>query len=554
MLRNDNPLRPHVAFLFILPALLVLHTGASAVPSKMVVKDMSEVFTTVPQGQIPTTPAVAETTIKHEVFFDDMEALAGPQGWGTVNFRAGQPTAWNRVTGTHSCVGFAWWCGQSGFTNGDGYGNNWVQTLTTVTPITINGTSGNKLTFKFRQRSEYGFDYGWVLIHDGSTTAPWDTLGSYSGDFGSSCSNGSLDIPDSYTTRPQPIKLQFIFGSDLTVSAADSAGGYVGWSLDDVKVTAAGNNVRFFDDMEGGSTNWASNAPNPGTLWHLENTPSTPTSADCDFLSTNVWVPFDGIGFGQVPDHADAMLTTPPMDLAGVFTAAGSTLRVQFDNWTNLPFENAVYWALFISGSNDLVTWTPWANALHPLFFTGGVPQCIEGTMADPGGSYINFDPYNTNRTGIQPGTRYIKLGFRIRDSKATDAEDGGILRLGFNTEGIYFDNIGVYYVYTITGVETVDGAPVEARATMRKVYPNPFNPRTTIEFSVPRQGRAVVRVFDVQGRQVAKLLDEDLPAGVFRVKWNGTGDGGNELASGVYHAVLESAGGKSAKRLIMLK
>jgi hypothetical protein len=200
------------------------------------------------------------------------------------------------------------------------------------------------------------------------------------------------------------------------------------------------------------------------------------------------------------------------------------------------------------------VTWTPWTNALHPLFFTGGVPQCVEGPYNDPGGSYVNFDPYNTNRTGIQPGTRYIRLGIRIRDAKATDGEDGSILRLGFNTEGIYFDNIGVYLVYTITGVETVGGAPPEARATIRKVFPNPFNPSTTVEFSLPQPGRAVVRIFDVKGRSVARLLDEDLPAGVFRVKWKGTSDGGSELASGVYHAVLESAAGRSATRLIMLK
>jgi methionine-rich copper-binding protein CopC len=52
----------------------------------------------------------------------------------------------------------------------------------------------------------------------------------------------------------------------------------------------------------------------------------------------------------------------------------------------------------------------------------------------------------------------------------------------------------------------------------------------------------------------VARLLDEDLAAGVYRVKWDGTSDGGSVLASGVYHAVLQSAGGRSATRLIMLK
>lgn len=544
MLRTGFSLRRRSIFsTCALLGLSMQFSAALAIASKPVVRDMYEVFSV---GSRPSrTPAVSGTTIKHQVFFTDLEGSTS--GWGTVDFRQGQPNAWNRVSGVHSCVGQAWWCGQTVLAHGDGYDNNWVQTLKTNTPINLAGSSGNVLTFKHRFQAEYGFDWGWVMVHDAAAGSAWDTLVSYSGNFGSSCGNASVDIPNSWTTRAQPIQLLFLFGSDLTVSASDSTDLFTGWSVDDVKVTASGNIVKFFDDMEGGSANWVASSPDPGPLWHVENSPGTSLPATCFFLSTNVWVPFQGFEFGLVPDFADAMLTSPPMDLQGVFVGTASALRLQFDDWINLPSANAVYWSLYIQGSADGVTnWTPWKNALNPLVFSGGTAQCVEG-------SFIDFNPYLTVRTGLQPGTRYIRLGFRLRDQKQT-SEDGEVLRLGIGTEGIYFDNVGVYSVYTISGVEGVSEVPAGARASVQRVYPNPFNPRTTVEFSVPRPGWASVRVYDLQGKAVATLAQEEMAAGVYRVRWDGRAEDGRELSSGVYFVSVESGRSRASARLTMIK
>jgi flagellar hook capping protein FlgD len=301
--------------------------------------------------------------------------------------------------------------------------------------------------------------------------------------------------------------------------------------------------------MEGTTAKWVWESPNPGSLWHLESAPGTSIPANCFFLSSNVWVPFQGSGFGFVPDWVDAMLTTPPMDIQGVFSPNNPTtgLTIQFDDWVNLPDENAVYWSLQISGSNDLTTWTPWRNtgSLH----IGGNPNCAEGATGV-------FDPYDTPVSGIQPGTRYIRLGFRLRDEKANSlpAGDGAPLFLGVRTEGIYFDNIGVYNIYTISGVETVPGLPTGTHAAIRKAFPNPFNPSTTLELSVPKQGTVAVRIFDLQGRRVATLLDESMNAGVYRVRWNGQDDQGRTQSSGIYFAQIQSGGSRQSVRLTMLK
>jgi hypothetical protein len=244
------------------------------------------------------------------------------------------------------------------------------------------------------------------------------------------------------------------------------------------------------------------------------------------------------------------MIMTPPMDLTGVFSPNTPTtsLRLQFDEWINLPNDNSVYWSLYITGSNDKITWTPWQNALGGLEFGGGSPQCVEGVT-------YNFNPYDSTRTGVSPNTKYIRIGFRLRDEKAVDGCGcGGPRKLGVLTEGIYFDNIGVYYIYTISGVETVSGVPVASRPSIRKAFPNPFNPNTTIEFSVPKPGPVRVGIVDVRGRHVATLVNQTMSSGVYRVRWAGQTTDGANVASGVYYAQIQSGGASGSGRLVLIK
>ena len=526
----------------------IASTSSAAPPNKEVVKDMSEFF-----SHPSFTPAVSETTIHHQVFFTNFDA--GAPGWGVVDFRALQPDAWHIVSGTHACNGNSWWCGQSGLANGDGYDNNWVQLLQTAAPINLTGTSNNNLEFNYRMQSEPGYDIGWVMIHDAAAFSAWDTLGYFSGNYTGIKATGKIPIANAWTTRPQPVRLLFVFGSDLNVSAADSIGAYAGWTIDDVKITGQGNVVSFSDDMESGTAKWTAGSARPGAYWHLEDGPSTTPPATCFFLFTTVYVPFNGSNYGVVGDFTDAMLTSPPIDLDRVFVNGNSTLMLQLDKWSDLSCDYGMFWSVQIQGSDDQQSWTPWRNANFPyVTCNAGPAECSQ--VPDQ----ISIEPYNTSRTGIQPGTRYIRLGFRLRDEKQLVAPDWTdplplpILRLGQTTEGLYLDDIGVYYVYTISGVETVEGAPAASRANLDRVFPNPFNPSTTIEFSVPTNGPASIAVYDIQGRKVATVLREAMAAGVYRVRWNGKSDDGRELSSGVYFARLEAAGGRDTARLTMLK
>tara|TARA_R100001163_G_C5065852_1_gene203930 strand:- start:2932 stop:4062 length:1131 start_codon:yes stop_codon:yes gene_type:complete len=79
--------------------------------------------------------------------------------------------------------------------------------------------------------------------------------------------------------------------------------------------------------------------------------------------------------------------------------------------------------------------------------------------------------------------------------------------------------------------------------------YPNPFNPVTTINYGLDKPGRVSIRVYDITGRLVSVLVDENSSAGNFSVSWNATG-----FSSGVYFYTLEALGQKVSKRLTLIK
>jgi len=70
--------------------------------------------------------------------------------------------------------------------------------------------------------------------------------------------------------------------------------------------------------------------------------------------------------------------------------------------------------------------------------------------------------------------------------------------------------------------------------------YPNPFNPTTQIKFALPKESQVKLTVYDVLGRQVIVLVDEQKPAGFFTGEWDGTNSVGNKVSSGVYFYRME--------------
>jgi hypothetical protein len=83
---------------------------------------------------------------------------------------------------------------------------------------------------------------------------------------------------------------------------------------------------------------------------------------------------------------------------------------------------------------------------------------------------------------------------------------------------------------------------------------PNPFNPVTTIAFSIHREAPVKLDIFSLDGRRVKSLVDGVTGAGTHEVLWDGTDDAGRPLGSGLYFYSLESGGKRVTRKMIMSK
>ncbi len=100
------------------------------------------------------------------------------------------------------------------------------------------------------------------------------------------------------------------------------------------------------------------------------------------------------------------------------------------------------------------------------------------------------------------------------------------------------------------------EGRDVETPAAtgLGEIYPNPFNPTTTVPFVLTAQTNVRLAIFDAQGKLVRTLTDESLPAGTHSVVWDGRDNSGSQAATGVYFVRLIAGSFEMTKKVVMLK
>jgi flagellar hook capping protein FlgD/IPT/TIG domain-containing protein len=89
---------------------------------------------------------------------------------------------------------------------------------------------------------------------------------------------------------------------------------------------------------------------------------------------------------------------------------------------------------------------------------------------------------------------------------------------------------------------------------TLRRNHPNPFHAATAIPFDLPGASHVVLRVHDLQGRAVRRLLDRELPAGAHEVRWDGRDEAGAALPSGIYLLRLQAPGAERKRTVLILR
>ena len=89
---------------------------------------------------------------------------------------------------------------------------------------------------------------------------------------------------------------------------------------------------------------------------------------------------------------------------------------------------------------------------------------------------------------------------------------------------------------------------------TLSQNYPNPFNPSTTISFSIPEDGNVNLSIYDITGRLVYTLLNENIQSGSHEFTWDGVDMYGLNVSGGMYIYTLESKDVSISKKMMLMK
>lgn len=157
----------------------------------------------------------------------------------------------------------------------------------------------------------------------------------------------------------------------------------------------------------------------------------------------------------------------------------------------------------------------------------------------------------STNATS-QQSDNWTKVGFVEGSGTTTDPREYSFVdrnvkprRYAYRIKQI--DNNGSFK-YTESVELEVGLAPLEF--ALAQNYPNPFNPSTTIEFTLPKDGRVVLKVYNMVGEEIVTLLNEEQPAGRFhQIRFDAS-----RLSTGVYFSSLEFDGIRLVKKMVLLK
>ena len=140
------------------------------------------------------------------------------------------------------------------------------------------------------------------------------------------------------------------------------------------------------------------------------------------------------------------------------------------------------------------------------------------------------------------------------------ELENYRLVYLAFGYEGIaetdqqtaLMEN-ALNWLLEITPAENVT-APIAQTGLQLSNYPNPFNPETTIEFSLPETANVELTIYNVKGQKVKNLINDEMAGGTHSIIWNGRNEAGEKTGSGVYFYRLKTADQTLSRKMILMK
>lgn len=193
----------------------------------------------------------------------------------------------------------------------------------------------------------------------------------------------------------------------------------------------------------------------------------------------------------------------------------------------------------------------------HNLFWENSIASLI---MRDAQGTFVNMDAATANAVSPTDGV-YGNFdadpllvdpdGLDFTLAPTSPAINAGEPGTGTDPDGTLLDLGPFFHPFATTGSPP---AGLARAARIGNAWPNPFNPRTTFDLVLARDGNASVTIHDVRGRQVRRLFAGPVPSGRRTLEFDGLDDQGRPLASGVYYARLVALGEIDTSSMVLLR
>lgn len=201
-------------------------------------------------------------------------------------------------------------------------------------------------------------------------------------------------------------------------------------------------------------------------------------------------------------------------------------------------------------------------------------------TFTDPSTTaYINGDFLPTTLPGISNGTKTDGItasgsGIQVGITKFTDLQENYASTLTSTIDGlplgslIWNDAQNASYSSSAEVVKVLaqyvadGGLPLEVKTlkttpsdySLGNNYPNPFNPTTTIHFTLLKTGHVNLTIYNMLGQKVRTLVDNEISAGTQSVVWDGKDNAGNVVPSGIYLYQMNAGTFTASKKMMLLK
>jgi predicted outer membrane repeat protein len=212
-------------------------------------------------------------------------------------------------------------------------------------------------------------------------------------------------------------------------------------------------------------------------------------------------------------------------------------------------------------------TWSPWDEA----YLIRAVVQYPGGKVAEIGADQVkpvSAPSFKTGKISVSVNGNALKnselTGYNVYLDEElvtntselsylfTDLVDGQNYTAGVTA--VYTDGESEMVTTEFTWIQTANSGTVPALTSLQGNYPNPFNPETTINFSLAEATNVTIEIYNLKGQKVSTLVSENMDAGNHSLFWKGRSSNNEPVSSGVYFYKMRAGKYTSTKKMILMK